>query len=237
MVGGSDLVKQREQLGEGVLGLFDYVFPENGLMAYKAGALIGQTSFREHLGEARLKEFINFTLAYLSTVDIPVKRGTFIEFRSGMLNVSPIGRNCSQEERDAFEVYDKEHGVRATMVRVLQERFASFGLKYSIGGQISFDVFPLVRLFRARAPVPLNPPPPSATPRGLPPPPSPFSPQRSRTRTRTRARPMRRAGTRRTACATWRARPSRRCTFLGTRPSRAAMTMRSSPRPTSRATP
>jgi hypothetical protein len=34
-------------------------------------------------------------------------RGTFIEFRSGMLNVSPIGRNCSQEERDEFEKYDK----------------------------------------------------------------------------------------------------------------------------------
>lgn len=34
-------------------------------------------------------------------------RGTFIEFRSGMLNVSPIGRNCSQEERDEFERYDK----------------------------------------------------------------------------------------------------------------------------------
>jgi hypothetical protein len=31
-------------------------------------------SFKEFLGEARLKEFINFVLAYLSTLDIPVKR-------------------------------------------------------------------------------------------------------------------------------------------------------------------
>ena len=142
MVGGSDLSKQKEQLGEDVLHLFDYVFPENGLLAFRDGALVGQTSFREHLGEARLKEFINFTLAYLATVDVPVKRGTFIEFRSGMLNVSPIGRNCSQAERDAFEEFDRAHGVRATMVAVLQERFKSFDLKFSIGGQISFDVFP-----------------------------------------------------------------------------------------------
>jgi hypothetical protein len=35
-------------------------------------------------------------LQYLSTLDIPVKRGTFIEFRNGMLNICPIGRNCSQ---------------------------------------------------------------------------------------------------------------------------------------------
>lgn len=34
-------------------------------------------------------------------------RGTFVEFRNGLINVSPIGRNCSQEERIAFNEYDK----------------------------------------------------------------------------------------------------------------------------------
>ena len=34
-------------------------------------------------------------------------RGTFIEFRNGMINVSPIGRNCSKSERDAFEEFDR----------------------------------------------------------------------------------------------------------------------------------
>ena len=38
--------------------------------------------------------------------------GTFIEFRNGMLNVSPIGRNCSQEERDEFEHFDLSTGIR-----------------------------------------------------------------------------------------------------------------------------
>jgi Eukaryotic phosphomannomutase len=32
--------------------------------------------------------------------------GTFIEFRTGMMNISPIGRNCSREERNTFEQYD-----------------------------------------------------------------------------------------------------------------------------------
>lgn len=36
-----------------------------------------------------------------------MKRGTFVEFRKGMLNVSPIGRNCSQQEREEFEKYDQ----------------------------------------------------------------------------------------------------------------------------------
>src|SRR6202022_591223 len=34
------------------------------------------------------------------------------------------------------------HGLRAAFVKVLQEKFADYGLTYSIGGQISFDVFP-----------------------------------------------------------------------------------------------
>lgn len=142
VVGGSDLSKISEQLGKTVINNYDYVFAENGLVAYKDGAEIGIMSLRKHLGEEKLKEFINFTLKYIADLDIPIKRGTFIEFRNGMLNVSPIGRNCSQEERDEFEKYDKIHKIRADMVSVLREKFADFNLTFSIGGQISFDVFP-----------------------------------------------------------------------------------------------
>lgn len=58
------------------------------------------------------------------------------------MNVSPIGRNCSQEERVEFEKYDKKTGVRQAMVDELQNEFDDFELKFSIGGQISFDIFP-----------------------------------------------------------------------------------------------
>ena len=92
VVGGSDLPKQREQVGEDVTDVYDYSFSENGLLAFKDGAQIHQQSFVKHIGEDNLKEFINFVLKYLSEVDIPVKRGTFIEYRQGMLNISPIGR-------------------------------------------------------------------------------------------------------------------------------------------------
>ncbi|KAJ0966709.1 hypothetical protein J5N97_023626 [Dioscorea zingiberensis] len=142
VVGGSDLAKISEQLGESVINDYDYVFSENGLVAHKNGELIGSQSLKFFLGEEKLKEFINFTLHYIADLDIPIKRGTFIEFRSGMLNVSPIGRNCSQEEREDFEKYDKVHNIRPKMVAVLREKFAHLNLTFSIGGQISFDVFP-----------------------------------------------------------------------------------------------
>lgn len=59
-----------------------------------------------------------------------------------MLNISPIGRNCSQQEREDFFEYDKTHKIRETMVKICREKFGHFGLQFSIGGQISFDVFP-----------------------------------------------------------------------------------------------
>ena len=60
-----------------------------------------------------------------------------------MINVSPIGRNCSKEERKAFNEYDQEHGVRAAFVEQLKSQFADLNLRFSIGGEISFDVFPI----------------------------------------------------------------------------------------------
>ena len=121
---------------------YDFLFSENGLVAFKAGVLLKATSFKDHLGEEKLKKLIHFILVDIAHLDIPIKRGTFVEFRNGMLNVSPIGRNCSQTERDNFEKYDKEARIREKMVNVLRTQFDEYNLTYSIGGQISFDVFP-----------------------------------------------------------------------------------------------
>lgn len=141
-VGGSDLSKQLEQLGPNVLSDFDYAFSENGLTAYRLGQEMASQSFINWLGEEKYNKLAKFILKYLSEIDLPIRRGTFLEFRNGMINVSPIGRNASTEERNQYEKYDKEHNIRAKFVEALKKEFADYGLTYSIGGQISFDVFP-----------------------------------------------------------------------------------------------
>ncbi|KAK9854200.1 hypothetical protein WJX84_008741 [Apatococcus fuscideae] len=75
IVGGSDLVKIQEQLGQKASSEYDYCFSENGLVAHQ-------------------------------------------------------------------EAYDEKAGVRKAFVEVLKREFADLPLCYSIGGQISFDVFP-----------------------------------------------------------------------------------------------
>jgi len=130
-VGGSDLAKQQEQLGAAdlpVQGLFDFCFAENGLTAFKSGEPLASHSFIKWLGEDKYKELVNFILHYIADLDIPVKRGTFVEFRNGMINVSPIGRNASQEERMDFLAYDNQTHVREKFVSVLREKFGHLGL-------------------------------------------------------------------------------------------------------------
>jgi len=132
-VGGSDLVKQQEQLGAAdvnVTTLFDFCFAENGLTAYRLGEQLPSNSFIKWIGEDQYKELVRFILHYVADLEIPVKRGTFVEFRNGMINVSPIGRNASVRERNEFEQYDKEHGVRKAFVEKLRERFGHLGLTY-----------------------------------------------------------------------------------------------------------
>ncbi|KAJ1961779.1 Phosphomannomutase 1 [Dipsacomyces acuminosporus] len=142
-VGGSDLAKQKEQLGNDVINFFDFCFSENGLTAYRKGEPLPGNSFLQFLGEDRYSKVVNFCLRYIADLELPQKRGTFIEFRRGMVNISPIGRNCSREERNEYEKFDLEHKIREKFVAALQKEFPDYGLKYSIGGQISFDVFPI----------------------------------------------------------------------------------------------
>lgn len=141
-VGGSDIGKQEEQMGADILSLFDYAFPENGVSAYHNGKLIHRERIIDRLGEATYQRLVNFTLRDLAAIELPFKRGVFIEMRDSMVNISPVGRSCTHEEREAFVKYDKVHRVREAMVARLKKEFDKDKLHFSIGGQISIDCFP-----------------------------------------------------------------------------------------------
>ena len=130
-VGGSDLAKQQEQIGTAstpVTSLFDFCFAENGLTAYKLGVPLASHSFIKWIGEEKYTELVKFLLHYVADLEVPVKRGTFVEFRNGMINVSPVGRNASIEERNQYEKYDKEHGIREKFIEALKAEFPDLGL-------------------------------------------------------------------------------------------------------------
>jgi phosphomannomutase len=93
IVGGSDLVKQEEQMGKNITNEVDYSFSENGLVAYKDGKLIGREvtycvtyinksdhilkAIHTYLGEENIKALVNFSLHYIADLDLPVKRSLY----------------------------------------------------------------------------------------------------------------------------------------------------------------
>lgn len=56
------------------------------------------------------------------------------------INVRVVWRSI--DERIEFEKYDKIHNIRPTFIAAIKQQFPDYGLTFSIGGQISFDVFP-----------------------------------------------------------------------------------------------
>lgn len=130
-VGGSDLAKQQEQLGSAsvpVTTLFDFCFSENGLHAFRLGEPLPSVSFIDWLGEEKYQQLVKFVLHYIADLEIPKKRGTFIEFRRGLVNISPIGRNASTAERNEYQEYDLKHGIRAKFVEEIKKNFPDLGL-------------------------------------------------------------------------------------------------------------
>lgn len=105
-VGGSNLVKQQEQLGTSsidVTTLFDFCFSENGLTAFRLGQSLASNNFIQWLGEDKYQALVDFVLKFIANTKLPRKRGTFVEFRNGMVNISPVGRAASHDERNEFE--------------------------------------------------------------------------------------------------------------------------------------
>jgi phosphomannomutase len=87
IVGGSDLPKQQEQLGDNVVDLFPLNFSQNGLVAYKNGSMLEATTFSTFLGEDNVKKIVNWTLKYLSEVDTPLKVSSLDGLRNVVVHV------------------------------------------------------------------------------------------------------------------------------------------------------
>ena len=85
----------------------DYLFTENGIVSYHGEELLQRKTIQEHLGEERVQELIDFCLGYISKLRLPFKRGHFIDYRTGIINVSPVGRACTLDERKMFIEYDQ----------------------------------------------------------------------------------------------------------------------------------
>jgi len=73
IVGGSDLPKQEEQLGDGIVDEVVWNFSQNGLVAYENGKLLESNSVAKHLGEDNIKRIVNWVMRYFADLELPIK--------------------------------------------------------------------------------------------------------------------------------------------------------------------
>ena len=139
VVGGSNIAKIKNQLGDSIK-LFDHVFAENGTVTYDKEIIVNE-SITSFLNDQYNNLMLNI-MNELIRIDIPVRRGTFIELRNSCINVSPIGRNCSYDERIDFKKYDDVNHVRQHIINNLSGYLIKYDLTAVIGGMISFDIYP-----------------------------------------------------------------------------------------------
>ena len=134
LVTGSDYSKICEQLPTDILEACKGVFTCSGAELWQNGKIVYRKthSFPECLLE--LVEYFIDNSAY------PLRCGTHIEPRPGMLNISSIGREASLEQRQAYHAWDRIARERKSFVDALLLEFPQY--EASTGGEISIDIVP-----------------------------------------------------------------------------------------------
>lgn len=133
IVTGSDPAKTIEQIGQDTYDLFKVKFQccGNHIIHVDGSETI------QDLGP--VEDMHEYMEIVLSKSDYPVKAGNHIEYRQGMVNLSFVGRNCTQEQREEYYKWDKENQQRAMFAEEFDAMFPEFMAQ--IGGEISLDIF------------------------------------------------------------------------------------------------
>ena len=130
---GSDYSKTKEQVPWDVLGCFKYAFCCMGNETRGSkGEIIEKNTFS-------LPESLEIQLAeFLKNTKYAIKTGIHLEYRTGMVNFSIVGRKADATERVAYNRWDSINGEREKIVNFINKNYPT--LNASIGGEISIDI-------------------------------------------------------------------------------------------------
>lgn len=143
LVGGGTYEKICLQVGSENTDLFTYIFSENGIISYSKGHLIHENGLKNTFTETEIMDIEMKTSRYLSGLILPIKGDNPIIRRNGMWSVTPIGSDCTMEERQQFAKYDKKVKVRERVIDDLNKTLKGYNLDIKIGGQIGIGIHPV----------------------------------------------------------------------------------------------
>lgn len=139
IVGGGDYNKIRFQM-DGNLFLFDLIFAECGSVFYIGDKLISEKRILDFVDREYLNEIIKKCLKEISDMDI-ILNGCQIDFRKGLIYVSPPGMQASNYERDIFKKKDKEHNLRKGLITILKKLDPYNLFDIVLGGEVGIAIY------------------------------------------------------------------------------------------------
>jgi len=145
VISGGTIQQVGSRLGQNYLNDYDYVFSENSCQTYFHSELVDPLEMESLLTRKEITELINWSLIYIANLELPLKRGLFIDYRSGLINISPAGRISNENIKARYEWidFDRKNNIRKKMVEDMKSKFESWNkLSWVIGGNSGFDVFP-----------------------------------------------------------------------------------------------
>jgi len=135
LISGSDKDKTIEQVGHNIYGGVERAYQCSGNQLYIKGKLVKDSDF------TLSSELRNLLESFLEESEYDYRFGNHIEERPGMVNFSIVGRNCDQNNRDLYFLWDNFYKERITLVKKIKDKFPE--LDAVIGGEISIDIYPI----------------------------------------------------------------------------------------------
>lgn len=135
-VSGSDYAKLQEQVPADILRDAFEVFACSGNSHWVYGNEIYRNSWTP---SETLLEYLADELLYAAWPR-EKQRSNQIEIRTGLVNFSTLGRNCTAAERAEYAAWDTQHGERQKIRDRILRHFPD--LECEIGGEISLDIYP-----------------------------------------------------------------------------------------------
>lgn len=122
--------------------IFTYIFAESGSIVYHNGIKIYEKNMLEFCNRGTLNKLIRTALYEIASMPI-VYHGNQIDFRKGLIYVSPPGIQATLYERNIFIDADSKYNIRSKLINKLKN--IDFDKEFEIvkGGSVGIAISPI----------------------------------------------------------------------------------------------
>ncbi|AGF85146.1 hypothetical protein QJ854_gp636 [Moumouvirus goulette] len=141
LVGGGTYEKIKYQM-DSAINLFKYIFSECGAIIHINNKLIFEKSMTDSCDRLLLNKIIRQALISISQMPI-IYNGNQIDFRKGLVYISPPGMQADVYERNYFLEADQKYNLREKLLNDLKNIDENNKFEISFGGSVGLAIHPV----------------------------------------------------------------------------------------------